>query len=389
MSRLEIDLNAIDANVAALQKILGPDTAICGVVKKDAYGLGAVTIAHRLVKAGCSMLCVYGPEEAEQLVQGAVTAPILMTYPLRHLGRTDSLYRPAVAERLHLTIHDPQQLKELDAIGRTFGIRLPVHLYIDTGMARGGLNPQQFSEAITSQSDRRYQRIAGIYTHFATADSDPKFLEKQQQRLDELLEQHRSDIPSDCIIHMANTHAVLRDTSLHRSMVRPGLSLYGFGTADFAGKPPMVEPMPKLRGVVRWISRVIHVQDYPRHTRVGYQSMHRTEKKTTLGLVPVGYGDGYPLALSDKAQVRVRIADRWHKCPVLGRISMDQITIDLTAAVAEVDVARQAAFDAEVEVLGNDPDQPNHPNRLAALAGCHVYELLCRLHPGLPRKYLQ
>ncbi len=98
------------------------------------------------------MLAVYSPAEAEQLNAGAITTPILLFYPLRHLARTEGLYRPAVAERLHLTVHDPEQLEQIDQLGRTFGIRLPVHLFIDTGLSRGGLSVQQAAAALTTPS---------------------------------------------------------------------------------------------------------------------------------------------------------------------------------------------------------------------------------------------
>ena len=174
LSRLEVDLGAIAENVATIRRLVGPDVTICGVVKKNAYGLGASTIAHRMARAGCKMLAVYSPQEADELTAGAVTTPILLLYPLRHLARTEGLYRPAVAERLHLTIHAPDQLEAVDQIGRTFGIRMPTHLFVDTGMSRSGLSAEQFAEALATQKQRRYSRVAGVMSHLATASSDPK-----------------------------------------------------------------------------------------------------------------------------------------------------------------------------------------------------------------------
>ena len=385
LSRLEVDLAALHRNVEAVRALVGPDTVICGVVKKDAYGLGAVPVAHRMVKAGCGMVSVYAPDEAEQLIRGAVTAPILLLYPLRHLGRTDLLYRPASSAKLHLTVHDPEQLEALDAIGRTFGIRLPVHLYIDTGMSRSGLSPAEFSEALATQSDRKYLRTAGVMTHLATADNDPAFAAAQVERFDELLEQHRDAVPADATVHLANSYATLRAHRYHRAMVRPGLMLYGHGISDLAPGGSVIDPAPQLTPVLRWISRLIHVQEYPAGSRVGYGATHTLQRPSTLGIVPVGYGDGYPLGLSNRSAVRVSQAERWHDAPVLGRVNMDQLAVDLT----DIDADRDTLHGTEVEVYSNDPDAPNALPRLAELAGSHCYELLCRLSADLPRQYAQ
>ncbi|MEM8739684.1 MAG: alanine racemase [Planctomycetota bacterium] len=407
LSRVEVKLDALSTNVAAVRGLLGEGPVVCGVVKKNAYGLGAVTVAHRLTKAGCGMLAVYGPDEAEQLNAGAVTTPMLMLYPLRHLARTQGLYRPAVAGRLHLTIHDPEQLEALDQIGRTFGIKLPVHLYVDTGMSRSGLTETQFGEALAAQPQRRYTRVAGVMSHLATASSDPVRAGKQLDRFDALLDRHRERIPRDALIHLANSYGVLRAPAYHRTLVRPGLGLYGYGEDDLVGEPAVGRDV-RWTPAVRWISRVVQVGGYARHARVGYGATYTLKRKSVLGVVPVGYADGYPLALSSTlercAAVRVRItghgnadaggnggadaAGRWQACPVLGRINMDQITIDLTDLAKETGASMPALRGAEVEVYSDDPAAPNALPRLAAAAGSHVYELLTRLGSHLPRVYV-
>ena len=130
-SWLEIDLNRLERNTAAVRSFLAQRAgdraapALCASLKKDGYGLGAGPMSHRLVKAGCDMLAVYSPAEAERLVERGLSVPILVLMPMDRIARTDTLYRPAVAERLHLTAHDPQQLERLNETGQTLGIRLP------------------------------------------------------------------------------------------------------------------------------------------------------------------------------------------------------------------------------------------------------------------------
>lgn len=422
-SWLEIDLRRLERNVAAVREMLNTDdpldaqlppagvpavdphlppgmperratprtrqgTLICGVVKKNAYGLGAVPVAQRLVKAGCDMLTVFTPQEAEELiVKGGVNAPILVMMPLRELERNDPLYRPAVAGKLHLAIHDRRQLEQVNAIGQTFGIRWPVHLYLDTGMSRSGLSIDQFAALLDEMGNFRHIRIAGVYSHFATADSDPDFSNQQHELFEGVLHEHASQLPRDVIRHIANSCGMLRDRRFHMDMVRPGLSLLGYGK-EMLAPGAIVAEAPELEPVVRWVSRIIHVQRYPRWAPVGYGSTHRLKRDSILAVVPVGYGDGYPLALSNQASVRVHPADESLPivtAAVLGRVNMDQIVIDVTEYAVD-DLGR--LMNAAVEVYSSDPDADNAVPKLAELAKTHPYEMLTRLSPSIPRRYL-
>ena len=446
-SWLEIDLSRLDRNVATIHRLLrskqvangsgppqgqnqgrprgpnpnrqpaGRDPMICAVVKKNGYGLGAVAVAHRLVKAGCEMLAVYGPEEAEELIRNALTCPILLMKPLRELGRTNVLYRHAVAEKLHLTIHDCQQLEQVNAIGRGFGIRFPVHLHLDTGMSRLGLNTQQFRQALGDLANQPHLHVAGIYSHLATAASDPALCYEQLERFEQAVADHADQLPGATILHLANTCGMLRNRRFHLDMVRIGIGLLGYGPEMLAPDPALAET-PKLEPVLQWISRVIHVQTYPRRTPVGYGATHRLRRDSVLGVVPVGFGDGYPPIVANKATVRVCRPNRptpgqtpgstsgpppggpnpspppYTDARVLGQVSMDQLIIDLTEAVEDgqqrsADAAGQELVGALVQVVSADPEAPNSLPNLAALAKSHVYEMLCRLSPTLTRRYLR
>ena len=392
VSHLEIDLAAVAGNVRALRSMLhqpgpgGRPPAICAVVKKNGYGVGAVSLSHRLVREGCQMLAVYDPDEAAELVRGGLVAPILLLMPLRSLKRTDVLYRHAVARRLHLTIHDPGQVGEVNQIGQTFGIKLPIHIYLDTGMSRAGVNQEQLATILGRLNDTRHVELAGLYSHLATADSNPDFAREQFERFQAVIAEHTGQLPRGMLQHLANTFGTFRAPAFHLDMVRPGLGLLGYGPELMSG--PMIGDAPSLRHAVRWISRLIHVQRYPRWTPVGYGSTHRLRRESVLGIVPVGYGDGYPVSLSNQASVRVHPADERlpiNDAPVLGRVNMDQLIVDLTDVAGE-DLG--ALINSPVEVISNDPSAPNSLPNLAHLAGTHCYELLCRLSPKLHRRYL-
>jgi len=398
MSRIDVDLGAVEHNVRALRGISGEGPAaraVCAVVKKDAYGLGAVQVAHRLMRGGVEMLAVYSPDEAAELVAKAVTLPILLLSPLRELNRTDVLYRHTVAEKLHVSIHDPAQLQAVNAIGHTFGIRMPIQPYIDTGMSRSGLSAEQFAAMMRQLHKTPFVRITGVYTHMATGDDDPDFLAEQFERFEAALQQTGDALPPDTRRHVANTFTCFRDSRYHLDMIRPGLGLYGYGP-EWLSPGPVIADAPTLRPAARWMTRVNHVQRYPKGTPVGYGCTHKLRRASVVGVVPVGYADGYPVALSNKGTVRVQPpehppeqppqTDTWVEAKVLGRVNMDQLTIDLTDAAGGIDDINTLR-DAEVEVYSNDPSAPNDVSALAKAAKTNTYELLCRLAPTIPRRH--
>lgn len=409
LSWLEVDLRKLDGNLKAIREAVDhadahdvhgrpvppseqARTMICAVVKKDAYGLGSVQIAHRLIKQGVDMLAVYSPDEAEHLISNAVTAPVLVLMPMRQLSRTDGLYRHAVAEKLHLSIHDMRQLGELNNIGQQLGIKLPCHLYIDTGMSRSGLTPTQALEVLRSTSAHRYVRIAGVFTHFASSEKNPEFTFKQLDAFNECIDQAGGALPPDAIRHAANTKSLLRSGASHLDMVRFGVGLYGYGgVPEEPDAGPWLSELPKLEPIVRWCSRIIHVQHYKKRTPVSYGSTHKLKRDSVLGIVPVGHGDGYPVALANKAEVRVHLKDRSKpvtNCKVLGSVSMDQIVVDLTDLCDDPKADNSALLDAWAEIYSPDPTAPNALPNLAAIAKTNVYEMLCRLSPGIPRRYI-
>jgi len=387
-SYLEIDLGAVSDNLAVFRGLSGgqdgPASRVCGVVKKNAYGHGAVTVAHRLVKAGCDMLAVFSPVEAEELGAAAVTAPLLLLYPLRHLTRNEGAFRAAVAGRLELSVQDAEQVGQLDEIGRTYAMQLPVHLYVDTGMSRAGLRPDELPAVLEQVRAARFLKLAGVMSHLSTADEDPERAADQAAAFARVVDEHAAAWGPGVTVHLANTFGSLRYPHFVKQMIRPGLGLYGVGVDGLEGPDAAA-----LRPALRWISRVMSAAAYPRGAAVGYGATHTLRRKSVLGLVPVGYGDGYPLALSSRAAVRVRRGEAWHDAPVRGRVNMDQVSVDLTALAKAEGLAPADLRGLEVEVYSNDRAAPNTVTRLADLAKSHAYELLCRLPREMPRRYLQ
>lgn len=390
-SWLEVDLTVVEQNFRTLRGAAGGDSPVrvCGVVKKNAYGVGAAPVALRLVRAGCEMLAVFSPEEAEGLLGKGVNCPLLLLMPLRSLHRTDRLYRHAIAGRLHLSLHDVEGLGQIAQLGQTFGFRPPVHVLLDTGMSRSGLSLSQLPSVLGVIRDMRNVRLAGIFTHLATADTDVDFAHHQMGRFEAALAEHEALLGPGVVRHAANTFGTLRDARFHLDMIRPGLGLLGFGEDLMRG--PRLDT-PALRPCLRWMSRLIHVQRYAKSTPVGYGSTHRLERDSVLGVVGVGYGDGYPVSLGNTAAVRVCVGEggraRWVEAPLRGAVNMDQIVVDLTDAAAEAESGAPPRPGTLVEVMTSDPTAPNALARLAEIAGTHPYEMLCRLSPTIKRCYV-
>jgi len=379
-SWLQIDLGRLDANLHAFQNMLQPTgdgrrPRVCGVVKADAYGLGVAPVARRLRDRGVDFLAVFSEQEARELITEHINIPILMLAPVRELHRDDVLYRPMVDGQLHLTLHDLDQLDQTLAMARTYGFIAPLHVQLDTAMSRGGLNREQFDEALRRVADQRLLRVAGVSTHFASAETDPDLTAEQAAQLDAAIAANADFIPDEAIIHMANTAGTLRDPSLHRDMVRVGLGLFGFGLDRLEGPIPV--DLPELKPITRWLTRLFHVQRYPAGRSVGYGQTFTLKRDSLLGVAPVGYADGYPLGLTNKASVMVNGA----AAPIIGKVNMDQVMVDLT------DVGDASVGDI-VEMVGFDRESPNALHRLADAAGSNCYEMLCRLATRVPRQYV-
>lgn len=393
-SRIEVDLTGVSSNVRTVRRVLAAGCAggtvrapgICAVMKADGYGLGAARIAKRLAIAGVDMFAVYTPDQARTLIDAAVMNPILVMMPAHELDRSDPLYRAATRGQLHFTIHGRESFEAIAAAADLQGLTLMVHLEVDTGMSRGGVPLEDARGLVESIVRHPRLRLAGVSNHFACADSDDAFTRAQSQRFGAWLAACAGLIPGDCVVHEANTFGCFRGEWSHRGMVRIGLAILGYGAEEFADRErfAFAEEATRLRPAMRWLSEVIQVKRIGAGTPVGYGAVWRAGRPTRLGLVPVGYADGYPLALSNKAKVGVTLRSGVKAfVPVVGRISMDQMMIDLTDLPVE-----EVGCGADVEVVGNDPTAPNHLPTLARQAGTITHELLCRVNARLQRQYI-
>ncbi|TVQ32628.1 MAG: alanine racemase [Phycisphaeraceae bacterium] len=392
-SRLEIDLTAIERNVATMRRVCsasqGRSVGVCAVLKADAYGLGAPRVAKRLEIAAVEMVAVFTPDQARSLVESAIRCPILVLMPVRSFNRTDTLHRALVEGRLHLSVHDEQQLQSLISHTDRFGLRLPVHVEVNMGMNRGGARPDEAERLLKRIHAHPRLILAGLYTHFPSADTDNSATRELAIAFESWRRSVADSMTDACIVHMANTFGAFRSHELHADMVRIGLALIGYAQEEIADPDAceLVEHAGSLLPAVRWSSQIVHVSQVSKGETVGYGGAWKAKRRTRLGLVPVGYADGYPLTLSDRGRVGVKIgaeggAQETAFAPVVGRVSMDQITIDIT------DLPEDAVgVGTGVELIGLDREAPNHLPTLARTAGTISHDFLCGLSSRVQRAY--
>lgn len=421
-SRLEIDLGAVERNLSVVRRVVGPSVGVCAVLKQDAYGLGAARIARRALAGGARSIAVYNLDEARTIFEAAPEATILVLMPVAGVERTDPLYRCAAAGRLHVVVHDADQLAALNDGASRLGVTIPAHVQVDTGLSRGGERADDALRIAARIAGLSRVRLAGLMTHFASPGDDGAFTAEQWRQFAGVVAAARPLAPGGLEVHAANSCGTFRSRAYHGTMVRVGESLYGMvGGAVWGGGrgPSGMEFAAEARAMepaLRWTSTVAHVQEVPAGWPVGYGSTWRAPRRadgraTRVALIPVGYADGYPRSLGGDARggpglvgftgrvwARRGAADpagapargRTVYAPVVGRVSMDQITVDATdVPEGYLAVGREGSGlpGAEVELIGDDPDSPTHLPALASAAGTIAHELLCRLSPRLERVY--
>lgn len=365
----EIDLDALAHNYRRARELTGSGVRYLGVVKADAYGHGAIQVAEHLEQLGADYLAVSSLDEARELRHGGISAPVLI------LGHTPPEMVPELI-RYHITQAVSAQAKaeEYSAAAAGCGGTLKVHIKVDTGMSRLGflVRGGHFEggvAAIAASCALPGLEAEGIFTHFAVSDEDQAECEAYTRDqfalfmkvLDALAEKGRT-FP---IRHCANSGALARYPEMYLDMVRPGIALYGVG-ADAARLG--------LRPVMALKSSVSTIKIFDPDTDISYGRTYRTQGKTRIGVLPIGYADGLFRGLSN----RLSVVTEQGPAPIRGRICMDMTMVDLTG-LTEVKVG------SEVEIFG----RRQSVDRLAEMLDTISYELLCAVSKRVPRVYLR
>lgn len=381
-SHIRIDLNAIASNVRTIQASLGSECQLCPVVKADAYGLGARRVARALVSAGVRRLAVFTPEQAIALEEVAPNVSILVLMPVRELPHDPAIARLVASGRLELVVVDHEQVVALSGI--RVGRPLRVHVEVDCGIGRSGVAPERAAALIEDVRSRRSLQLAGVFTHFST--HAPDAVRAQAALFDGVLQETTSLRTAQTIIHAASSGSCFTTPDQRRDMVRVGLGWTGWLPCDQDDPSASHARALGLRGVASWASSIVQIREVPAGTPVGYGGQWRAKHTTRLGLVPVGYADGFPSLCRDVANphcVVIETRDGLQAAPVVGAVSMDQLMIDLT----QIDPS-ESLRGREVVLLSDQHDSAVSLHRLAERAGLPPHALLTALGDHVPRVYL-
>jgi alanine racemase len=378
----EVSLGALGENFHAVQKHVGQAVTICAVVKADGYGHGAVECARALESEGAEWLGVTDAAEGLALRGAGVASRILLMTGIWR-GEEDGI----VAQNLTPTIWEPWHIESLERTARKRQgdlptKRLPVHLKLDTGMNRLGASKEALPRLCEMLSACKYLSLEGVSTHFASAEVlDAEDAVRQVKRFEDGLAVLRSRGLRPALVHMGNSAAMSARPETWKTMVRPGIALYGYSLAFTRGsKPAAVAPLP-LRPVLSWKTRVLTVKEVAAGQAVGYMGTFVTKTRSRIAVLPVGYADGYPRLLSNCARVIVG----GEYAPVVGRVSMDLTIVDVSHV-------RGVAVGDEVVLIGSGSGEGSgkcvDAVELARLCESVPYEILCGLSQRVPRVYL-
>ena len=367
----EIHMDRLEKNWGALRHTAAPECRMMALVKANAYGHGAVPVSRRLVELGADYLAVACLDEARELRQAGISAPILI------LGYTPPQYTDELLSlSLTQTVYDPELAQAFSDAALARGKRLLCHAALDTGMSRLGWLCAPGAEEETLRQLIRLAHLPGLelegaFTHFAAADCDQAYTRMQFERLEDMLGRlERAGIKFP-LCHCAASAAMLNYPCAHLNMVRPGIVLYGHHP------DPSTEKLLRLEPVMELKTRVASVKRLPAGTCISYGCTFTLERDSLVAVVPVGYADGLFRLLSNRVEMLVH----GRRVRQIGRICMDMCMLDVT------DVEDVSAGDV-VTVFGRDGDALLPLEEQADILGTIQYELLCAVSPRVPRVYL-
>jgi alanine racemase len=365
----EINLKNLAYNFRLVKKLVGPKVKILVPVKADGYGHGLVAISETLQGLGVDYLGVASLDEGILLRRSGLTIPVLVLSavladnikPLLDYNLTQAVCAKELARGLN------QEAKKRNVLAR-------VHIKVDTGMRRIGVGYDKAYSFIKEVARLSNIRIEGVFTHFPCADNNPCFTEEQIRLFDALilrLEKTGIEIP---LRHASNSLGVINYPRGHFNLVRPGLMIYGLRPegrlSSEGGLRPKLKPLLSLR------TKIVYLKTVPKGSGISYGHTYVTPQAMRVATLPIGYGDGYPRSLSNKASCLIS----GREAKIVGRICMDQLMVDVTK-IKNVKIGQEAVL------IGRQKDKSITVEELAKLAGTIPYEIVCNLGDRIRRIY--
>jgi len=363
----EIDLDALANNVREIRRLTSARAQVMAIVKANAYGHGAVEVSRVALGSGAGWLGVAMLQEALELRQQGIGAPILI------LGYTpDEDVEDVVANQISQTVFTREAALALAAAAHKLGLKARVHVKIETGMGRIGFPPTAETVDLIAHLSRLSDlEVEGIYTHFATSDADQDYTEQQFMKLQQVIKRLAAEGVFIRWQHCANSPSVIDLPYTHLDLVRPGIILYGLYPSA-----AVRHNLISLRPVLSLKARVSFVKDVAAGSSIGYGRTYRAESKTRIATIPIGYADGYARLLSNKADVLIR----GRRAPVAGRVCMDQVMVDV-GRIPGVETGDEAVL------IGCQGSEEITADEMAAHIGTISYEVFTRISERVPRLY--
>jgi len=362
-----IHRDAIGHNFEELKKTLPPTADIMAVVKADAYGHGACAVAAELSARGCPSFAVALASEGAELRESGITEPIIILGGI-FSGDCEVIF----SHDLTPVIHNFESASLINKTAKALGLVKPVHLKIDTGMARIGIRPSEAHDFFERLKGLANIRLEGLLSHFVEADV-PKspFSALQLKTFQETTDLAIGLGFNVKYLHMANSAAIVRMKEAHFNLVRPGIMLYGSYPA------PDLTKAIDLKAVMELKTKVLQLKKLPEGTPVSYGRTFTTKRDSLVAVLPLGYGDGLPRNLSGRGDVLIKGA----RAPIIGLICMDLTVCDVT------DIKDVSVGD-DVTIIGQDSGEQITAEEIARITGTISYEVFCNISKRVPRIYL-
>jgi len=357
---VEVDGRALRRNFRIMRGLIPRSTQVMAVVKANSYGHGLVPMARELEVIGADWLGVANVAEGAALRKAKVRLPILLLSAI-----LPEEMEEAVRQKLTLTLSSHQEAQKLDRMARKLGRRAEVHFKIDTGMGRLGCWYTQAREELARIRSLPGIAVKGLCTHFSSADHDPGLTHVQWEAISPIFAEN-----PDLLRHAANSPAVLRRYGFHADLVRPGLALYGVAPIPDNGTNLGLQP------ILTWKSRVTLLNEVGPGRTVSYGATYRVPSRQRHAVVAMGYGDGYFRLHSNESHLLVR----GKRCPIRGRVTMDQIILDVTSVPG-------CRVGDEVVALGSQGNEEIRARELALQAQTIPWEILTNIGARVPREY--
>lgn len=364
-TKVIVSLKAIKNNIKTIREKIGKDVKILACVKTDAYGHGLEKVSKAIQKK-VDYLGIASIDEGALLRKIGIKLPILI---LNCILPEDA--KEIVKYNLSPTLCSFEVAAALNKEASRKNKKVKIHMDIDTGMGRTGIRVKEAIGFIKKIKEFKNLKIEGISTHFPSADeSDKKFTRRQIKTLDRLLKDIEAIGIKIPLKHTANSAAVLAFPESHFNMVRPGLTIYGYYPSAHFKKIAKLEPALSLS------SRIVVLRKLPKGATISYGRTYTTKRTSLIATLPIGYGEGYSRALSNKGKVLVR----GKMAPVVGRICMDQTIIDVSK-IPNIKIGD------EVILIGKQKGKKISVEEVALLAGTIPYEIVCMIGRNIKREY--